>query len=79
MKLRINVTTRDIERGRWGPSSCPVTRAARRHKALAECRTGVLGIVGTDRNYMLPESARAFIRAFDAGNAVEPFSFVMEV
>lgn len=92
MKIRINVTARDIERARakgGGSFHCPINLAARRHNALAGCTTGATRIsitrarerpyFGEYISYDLPDRARAFIHAFDFGDPVEPFSFVLEV
>lgn len=88
MRIRINVTARDISRARakgGGSENCPINLAAQRHKVLTGCSTGTRQIIvpklGEDRKsyYDLPKSACAFIRVFDSCLPVEPFSFVLEV
>ena len=79
MKVRINVTQRDIERGGlWDVERCPLARAFRRHykEATVGCWDVSLGKLG---GYALPDSAKQFRLRFDDGKKVRPFSFDMEV
>jgi hypothetical protein len=88
MQVRINVTPRDIERGRPGIRSCPIARAIKRTRwgrsklAVTVGRSTVrvvsLGAWGGSA-YILPEDARSFVSKFDRARPVEPFSFTLEV
>jgi hypothetical protein len=79
-RVRIEVTEADITRGiRRKPGSCPIAHAANR-VISAPCSAwptwGKAGprLVG-DYDYDLPRSAYRFMRAFDAGKPVKPFTF----
>jgi hypothetical protein len=84
MKLKINVTRRDIKLGERGHyAACPVARACRRHKPTA--RAWVLGnsisVAASPTAHLgtapLPDEVRAFIANFDRGEPVRPFRFTL--
>jgi hypothetical protein len=85
MKVKINVTTRDIKLGQRGHyAACPVALACRRHRRMG--RTWVLSDHVSCAGYPhaahldtvpLPTAARDFIANFDAGLAVAPFRFTL--
>ena len=72
----ITVTVDDINSGcRANASACPIARAARRalrRRTLEVTKRAILLRVGT---VSLPSSAQTFVRNFDAGKQVRPFSF----
>ena len=82
--MRISVTQRDIDRGeQYSPQDCPIARAARRHfrdvsvvwdalLATGQLRPGPSPLAGW---FELPDEAKEFIRAFDDGEDVHPFTF----
>jgi hypothetical protein len=80
-KHTINVTQEDIDQGkRTSPTQCAVALAMRRE-------TGNEWVVGeydmdnfqTNIGVRLPEEARTFIKDFDYGRPVEPFSFTVDI
>lgn len=87
MKLTVNVTQEDIDKGtRWSNLNCPIARA------LGHAIGGYLPVVGLkmismrhdidlsrSEHALTPELAAAFIRAFDEGLSVQPFSFKLEL
>jgi hypothetical protein len=80
-KITIDVTQADIEAGHpLACSACPIALAAQR--AFGDRPVIVdsfLSIRGQDRLvWSMPSAAYAFIRDFDAGRPVEPFSFTLE-
>lgn len=69
---RIDVTTDDIRRGvRGDERACPIAHAWNR------ATNGGLSLYLPFDN--LPAVAQTFLRDFDAGRPVEPFTFEMEV
>lgn len=74
--ITIEVTADDIARGtRKSCSCCPIALA------LARC-TGLVVSVESDWVYFmpdLPQTAVEFIKTFDAGKPVQPFSFELDV
>lgn len=78
--MRIEVTQADIEFGEVGHAeACPVALALER-------TTGRRWVVGDDeledRKFGIidsPSAVAAFVRAFDAGRPVAPFTFDLEV
>ena len=81
MKKKITVTQGDIERGipcRSG--ECPVSVAMQR-AFKSYCKVGTDYALVFDRNKEVKHSAqvRNFIRRFDAGKKVKPFSFEVEL
>ena len=83
--MKIEVTQKDIDLGvPEDTCNCPVARAAKR--VLGARRYPFLE-VSDERIYLhsgwwegkpLPEDARQFIRDFDRGWTVEPFTFSLE-
>ena len=81
--MRINVTRRDIDRGeQYSPEDCPIARAARRHFRDVSVAWDALLAAGQLRpgsslevRFELPDEAKEFIRAFDDGEDVHPFTF----
>jgi hypothetical protein len=80
--VRINVTARDIARGKpQNAECCPVALAARR-KFKTRVRASYKLLVDQGGVWMvpytLPERALDFIGAFDEGLPVRPFSFTVK-
>ena len=79
-KITIKVTKTDIKLGkRENRSSCPIARATRRvtkqrHVGVDECEM-TWGSQYRLWAAELPREAQKFIRAFDKGKPVKPFSF----
>jgi hypothetical protein len=82
--MEITVTQAHIDAGIAGaPGSCPIALAIKSLKPeyIKDRRLGVgLGYVHIPerRSIPLPRVARDFIRAFDDGKKVEPFTFTLE-
>jgi hypothetical protein len=79
--LTIDVTRADIEAGHpLACSACPIALAAQRaFGGRPVIVDSFLSIRGQDRlAWGMPDAAYAFIRAFDAGREVAPFSLVLE-
>lgn len=80
--VNVEVTPSDIEAGvPGGADSCPIARALNRagflNVAVGENDWGV-GILARD-SAKLPESARRFVRRFDAGQPVLPSRFRLQL
>ena len=78
------MTKRDIKNGHIGePESCPVARAMRRHKILAEAmvHAGYCEIKGVVQyaEISLPAKASRFIERFDKCEGVRPFEFTLKI
>lgn len=78
--VRVSVTADDIWDARnLDPFACPVKRAVRRLTGIKETEVGhercVMTGLGTMFMFYLPRSARQFVRGFDNGDLVEPFTF----
>lgn len=77
--MKIVVTDRDIRLGvRGSTAACPIARAARRLTKDRSLRCGKDWIYGGSVHPVsieLPIKARLFVRAFDDGKVVKPFSF----
>lgn len=76
----INVTKKDIERGKPGRSRCcPIALAFTRKIRMTDIYVQRIYVlrryVKADRRYFLPEGAISFIRDFDAGREVKPMRF----
>lgn len=79
--IEINVTQEDINKGiKSDCSKCPIALAANR-----VIPNGALAVGGASITYwnekeaisiLLPEIALKFIRDFDSGRKVKPFSFI---
>lgn len=92
MKLTVNVTQAHIDEGqKCSCGQCPIALALyEQHPPAKDCYWSVC-TVGTllwrqlttvtwktIAKYSIPREARVFIRRFDVGNPVEPFTFEME-
>ena len=86
-KRTFTVSQEDIEQGHAGdPLSCPIVLAAKRMFPYGVCSTGnndlsisVRGVGGYPIFFgFLPPKARTFIKNFDKGKPVKPFSFKVE-
>lgn len=85
MAVTIHITQEDIDKGERGSCvMCPLARALRRCLKPKSPRSfpGVLvgaprpGYIGTwGGPFKMPEKVAQFVRDFDAGKPVEPFSF----
>jgi hypothetical protein len=79
-RFKIEVTENDIKRGvAWNVDKCPVARAMRRatrnmacYASLSELKVGIK-LVNT------PTRCQRFMRNFDDGENVKPFSFVIRI
>ena len=84
MTVTINVTQRDIDRGRdCHCTECPIALAAKRkfRSRSVEVFDDFIRI-GGDFGYKLPVEARIFVSAFDFDRKspnVKPFRFTLEV
>jgi hypothetical protein len=79
MLKTITVTAQDIRSGQPKNSrGCPVALAMKR-STQAEVFCGVTVASVNGGSVSLPLSATTFIRAFDHGDEVQPFSFTVEV
>ena len=78
--MKIEVTQHDIDKGLNNNCFlCPIAHAVKRKmgtdSVLVYCdRISVMSTV-TSYNYKLPKKARTFIKRFDDGKPVEPFTF----
>lgn len=81
MRLKINVSQRDIQKGvPTSRSKCPIARACKRHKLSSVCvDPDRVWFVFGRRYYcsFLPKKARQFTGAFDRGEKVKPFCFTL--
>lgn len=79
--VTIDVTADDIAKGKpKEPCDCPIAIATDRAfggGVAISCGQTLIGINFVD--YSLPVPARRFIRRFDDGENVKPFSFSVEV
>ena len=80
MRLTVEVTQQDIERGSLIECrSCPVALALQRATGREVEVAGPWFIFANSRRHFnLPESVRDFVAQFDSGVAVQPFSFEIE-
>jgi len=73
--MRVHVTADDIAYGeRFNCHRCPVALAIRGALLVAYVAVGPVLILTRRRWTPTPLAVAAFIRAFDAGEAVEPFA-----
>ena len=78
---RISVTAADIAEGErtfntLGPTlSCPLRRAISRVVGRQAYVSRGWGHLQDNGEFVLPTAARAFLRDFDTGKAVKPFTF----
>lgn len=81
MRVTVNVTQADIDNGVDGDCRlCPVARALSR-AGVRGWNVFYHGLVSelTGETIALPRSAMEFIRRFDSGGDVKPFSFELEI
>jgi hypothetical protein len=78
--LNIQVTQADIDEGHpLACASCPVALATSRAMHRPARVDAFITVVGYPRLvWSLPDAVYSFIKAFDAGLPVVPFSFVLE-
>lgn len=84
---KISVTSEDILRCQTDPNcpDCPIDLAARRVWPNARFSTAPTCILFYSRGpdaaatILLPDAAREFVQAFDAGKPVHPFEFEIDV
>jgi hypothetical protein len=76
--MRVDVTAADITAGeRYDHANCPVACALNR-RGDGPWKVGQWRIEDAEGGlYVLPFEATCWIRAYEAGATVEPFSFVM--
>lgn len=83
MKLKINVTQQNIIKGRkYTSKSCPIALAFKEagiKKVEVKNLQFLLRKSEDSIMYDLPRMARKFIRAFDEGRPVKPFSFNVKI
>lgn len=78
--IRFQVTDNCINNGSIiSANSCPVSLAIREKLPMAEVSVGFAGIKINDKTFPLPKSVEKFVPLYDAGIAVEPFSFVLDI
>ena len=86
-KRTFTVSQEDIDNGLAGdPNACPIVMAAKRMFPYGTCCTGsndlsigVRGVGGYPIFFgFFPPEARKFIKDFDKGKSVKPFSFMVE-
>jgi len=77
MKLSVTVTRDDIRLGKtYDECNCPIARAIKRqYKTKAVCVRGDDGNID-GREVLFPKAAETFIRRFDLGRPVKPFTFL---
>ena len=87
-QVRVTVTGEDIERGGYDCDNCPVSRGLRRGFKRLGMRAGHARywrehglaeeeFLGPEGDF--PGGVTSWIEAYDAGEVVGPFSFVVEV
>lgn len=76
-RVKIEVTARDIEMGRpHRPRSCPIAFGILRVFPVGWVSVGDTITVGNGE-WKTPPSMLRFIKRFDAGKPVKPFTFVL--
>lgn len=82
-KLKVEVTTHDIKNGsRKSCEACPVARALKRalhYKKSVNVNNHSASIDEYKKHAILPTKAQNFIRNFDDGFKVKPFSMTLEI
>ena len=79
--ILVSVLQEDIDNVRHHPGPktvCPIQIALERITGSA-WGVGTLTVVGRGYRGALPPEARAFVRSYDWGDPVEPFSFLLRV
>jgi len=77
--MKIEVKQEHIDKGdRTSPCSCPVALALKEaglpDPGVTETQIR-LDVMNSWRSVQIPDEAAAFVRAFDAGESVQPFTF----
>lgn len=78
--MKIDVTQEDIDHGM--PKcfyDCPVALAIKRTYGIEYARVNGYILVGLKRGALTPPDVTTFIKQFDAGHYVEPFSFELPI
>ena len=86
-RVTVEVTAEDIAKGlRRNACGCPVALAAQRACPVFEGKLRVIRIgmtfgIGTRgiNDVILPDDAADFVRSFDDGRPVKPFTFTVEL
>lgn len=83
MKITVNVTQEDIDKGKRGScADCPIALAAIRALGTDEVRVTSDAIywmgLSVLRHAPIPEAGWMFIGGFDGGEKVHPFSFEIQ-
>ena len=80
MKLNINVTQNDINKGvKKSCTSCPIARAIKRLKVVDTVYVYPFTAYINEQHRGLPVEAWQFIQDFDGGREVKPFKFTLEI
>lgn len=80
MRVKIDVTARDIRRGRpWRADACPLFLACDRLLRDVETVYFCVAFQGSEDYVDLPPRAMDWVNDFDLGNPVKPFSFTLNV
>lgn len=74
--MRICVTKNDIDRARSGARCCPIACSLRR-RGYPDVSVGPRMLFTAGKFAVLPETAQAFVNAYDNGHDVKPFSFTL--
>lgn len=80
MRVRIEVTQEDIDKGKHGAMSCPVARATSRAFGYSVAVWGdYIDVRKTTSKtvFCAPGEVGRFIDAFDSGRTVKPFTFTI--
>lgn len=80
--MRVRVEHWDIINGRrTAPDHCPVALAVRRQSGRSKIAVSSYSVDLLDgmKDAELPPEARQFVRDFDSGRPVKPFSFELEL
>ena len=82
--IRVKVTRRDIDNGKpRDMDSCPIAKAIHRCRfRKAEVDNSVIHLRGyySDGDPLpMPETAKRFVKQFDAGKPVKPFAFTLRI
>lgn len=73
--MKITVTKEDIKKGKPEQGeSCPIARAIRR-QTRKKVHVGYICLEINHCEYTFPQEAQQFVKDFDAGKPVGPFSF----
>lgn len=80
MKLKINVTQDDIDKGNRGNSnSCPIARVVRGILPMARVNVRYINSIGMGADIALPSEATQFIVSFDNHYPVAPLEFEVDI